>query len=322
MEYTEVKQHIIKRAVKPFYVFTGEERYIMQEYVKKLVEVSGKSLQHKDSVAECIRNRAQSLFSTSSCFVVYDDKDFTSNEKAWANVEERLGENMLILVMTSIDKRSKFYKQNESRIVSFDHLHAEVLKKYIKSEIDLSNSCMERLIDICENDCGRMFLEIDKLKNYIATIPQDQKFKDGNGVTFNDVIFAEMVRDGAIYTPPKDVIFDFADAVMAYKPVRAFQLLDECIELGEPPLRLLLVIYNNLKWLLQVQSCENTKDLEQTTGLLYWQIRNVKDHCGVYRNGELVFIMRLIHNLEKAIKRGEMDEELAVPYVLVRLFGG
>lgn len=313
MEYIDVKNQIISKTLMSFYIFTGVERYIINAYVHKLAEVSGKLLTQKETVAECIKGGTQSLFSVASCYVVYDDSDFVSNEKAWDRIEDQLGDNMLILVLTDIDKRSKFYKHFSqtdlpfsTSIVNFGQVSDVVLEKYVQQRIRLSSENTKRLIDVCEHDVGRLLLECDKIRIF-----------GGDDESFN-----KLMSDGSIYVPPTDAIFDFAESVLSCKPTNAFSLLDECLKLGEPPLRLLLVLYNNLKWLLQVQSCENTSSMEQLTGLLYWQIRTVNKYCGIYRNSELVFVLKLIHNLEKAIKRGEMEDVFAVPYVLVTLFGG
>ena len=309
MEYTDVKQDIIKGAVKPFYVFTGEERYVLNKYVHKLAEVARKALQQRESVSECMRGKTQSLFAQSGCFVVYDDKDFTGNEKAWDKVQEALGDNMLILVLSSVDKRSKFYKHFSEQIVTFNRVHPVTLKKYISDRMTLSNANAEYLIDVCESDCGRIFLELDKVK----------RVADRNGSDDYDRWFDELVDSGAIYTPPRDVIFAWADAVIARKPAEAFRLLEECLELGEPALRLLLVLFNNVKWLLQVQGCDSG-NVSESTGLLYWQIQNVQKHCGVYSNRELVNALKTIQRAESGVKNGEISEDAVLPYVLINLF--
>lgn len=304
--YTEVKQDIIKGSLRPFYIFTGEERYVLHKYVEKIGEVSGRVMQTKDSVAMCARGKTSSLLAKDACYVVYDDKDFTTNEKVWDGVADLLGNNILILILSTIDKRSKFYKHFEDSIVTFAPLNKVILEQYVRAEVDLCNSYTDYLIDICENDCNRIFSEIDKIKRVNA--------KDDNEA------FDILLDDNAIYIPPKDVIFDFADAILSKNIKKSFSLLDECLAQGEAPLRLITVIYNNLKWLLQVQGCTDTKDLEQTTGLLFWQIRAVKDHCGVYTNRGLVRALEMVHSVEKGVKTGDIDPIMAVSYILVELF--
>ena len=78
-----------------------------------------------------------------------------------------LGDNMLIHLLTIVDKRTKFYKAYKDAIIEFERLSDTMLKKYIQKEIKLSERNTERLIDVCEHDYGRILLEIDKIKRYV-----------------------------------------------------------------------------------------------------------------------------------------------------------
>ena len=86
-------------------------------------------------------------------------------------------------------------------------------------------------------------------------------------------------------------------------------------------LKLLQILYTNAKKVLQVQSCES-KDVETSTGLTNWEISKVRPFCKVYSNRELVNTLRLIKETETGIKTGQIEENQAIPYVLVTMFSG
>ena len=130
-----------------------------------------------------------------------------------------------------------------------------------------------------------------------------------------DKAFEQLVADGAIYQPPKDAIFDFVKAVLQNHTGLAYKLLQDCKDIGESSLAILSVLFNNTKQLLQVQTCES-KDIEKTTGLTYWQIKNAKECLNVYSNNNLIYIMKLIQSTERKIKSGLMEEQIAVDYVV------
>ena len=81
---------------------------------------------------------------------------------------------------------------------------------------------------------------------------------------------------------------------------------------------MLSVLYNNAKAVLQVQSYSGS-NVSKGTGLTGWQIKNAKKHVGKYRDSELVRMMRIIQQTESGIKTGQIEDEIAMPYLLVRV---
>jgi DNA polymerase III delta subunit len=307
METSTLKFDIKTNSIRPYYIFTGEEIKVQDIYIEKLA--SGKSIRRADSFSSIARKlNSGMLLSIPKCYVIRDDIEFTKEESIWGNLEAIIGSNLIVWVFTSLDKRSKFYKHFKDLICEFNHLSEDVLLKYVQKEIDLSDRNARELIQICENDYSRILLEIDKIKSFMQFLPQS----DCN------YVFKQFIKDGTIYQPPRDAIFMWADAVLKRQKKAAFGLLRECIDIGEASLTLLSVLYNNTKQVLQVQSCES-KDVVKTSGLTPWQVKCARDRCGYYRISELVNILELVEEVEKGIKIGTISEELAVPYVLVRI---
>ena len=159
----------------------------------------------------------------------------------------------------------------------------------------------------CDGDIATE--EVDKIKQYAKGFSGNYGF---------DNFFQMLVGNGTIYQPPKDAIFDFVDAVLKGKSAKSFELLRNCYGVGESPIVLLSVLYNNVKQVLQVQSCQS-KDVVKTTGLSAWQVKCAKEKCGYYSIGDLVYFLKLIRRVEKGIKTGEIEEGIAVDYVLVNM---
>ena len=313
MDINTVKSQIVHNEIENFYIFTGEEVEVLNRYVKKIAEVSGKSLQQVDCVADCFKRRGMTLLKQSFCYVCRDDKDFikADNAKYWDNFllpfGSMLDNNILILVYTDLDKRGKFYKAMAEKITTFDHLNNAVLEMYLDRDLGLNKDDSDELIDACESDYSRILLESDKIKTYA----------DAKEISIQDSLY-DLIDSGAIHKDAKDAVFDWVDAILEDKPRRAFRLLDECLEFGEVPLRLLSLLYNNIKWVLQVQSCESS-NVSAATGLSDWQIRKARGKSGIYHNYELIDAMKSIQRAEMGIKQGTMDESMAVPYVMINL---
>lgn len=319
MNMLDVKSDIHNKTPKKYYVFTGEEIEVMNIFVRKIAEVAKATICRADTLSSIfskLQNR--SMLSIKNCFVIRDDKEYLSTEDVWIKLEneELQNDNIVILLYSDIDKRSKFYKHSKDIIVEFNALTDENLKREIQKRIQLSDRNCAELIDVSEHSLGIILNEIDKIKSYGAglnSIPADTLEKSRY-----DKFFIELLDDGTIHQPPRDVIWDFVDAVLLRQRNKAFGLLQEALDYGNPVLTLISVLYKDTKQLLQVQGCKSD-DVSASTGLSGWDIKRAKPRCGRYAIRELVDAMYLIRNTEKGIKSGSIDESLAIEYILVNM---
>lgn len=310
MNIADVKTDIKNKAIKPYYIFAGEEIEIQRIYINKIAEVLNYPVIRVECLAEVWPEIATTtLFGTPSVYVVRDDKDLLQDDVLQAQIESNnLNGNIIIHLISSLDKRTKWYKSNSDKIVLFERLTTDMLMKYCQREIALNKRNCERLIAICENDYSRLLLEIDKIKSFM-TLSSDS---DCNKV------FEQFVADGTIAVPPQDAIFDLVDAILKRQICRAFDLLEQCYAVGEANMVILSVLFSNTKQVLQVQACES-QDVVKSTGLTAWQVKCAKDKCGYYYNDELVDILRLIQKIQKAILTGQIEDSIAVKYLLVNI---
>ena len=305
MDVSELKNQIMIKQFKKFYIFSGDEWKVQRIYLDQMSKVSGKELRYIDSIADIYKKLGNTSFIAKSyLYVVRDDKELMSNEKLQNQIEQILNQNMLVLIISSVDKRLKFYKAYKDTICEFERLNPVILRKYIKREIELSDVNADKLAEICENDYGRCLLEIDKIKQF------DHEATNS--------AFEHLLKAGIIYQPPKDAIFDFIDAVLDRKVNLAFNLYQQCLAVGEATMVMISVLYTNARAVLQVQNCSG--DIAKTTGLNGWEINNAKKHLNKYRNGELLNILKLCQQCQQSIVTGTMDEENAVEYILTNIF--
>lgn len=308
MEVQELKQMIKSADIPNFLIFIGDEWMVKKIYIEQISKVKKLGIKYIDAVSDIAgRVGSKSLFNQNYLYVCTDDKEFMTEEKLQQKVIDNLSDNMLILQLTSVDKRLKFTKTYNNSIVEFKTLNEAVLKRYIQKEIDLNDVKCEQLMEICEYNYGRCLLEIDKIKRIMGE-------SDTPNISFNLLLV-----DGTIHVPPKDALWDFIKAVLQNKPKLAFDLWYDLKELEAPTLSILSNLYNNTKQLLQVQTC-TSNDIAKTTGLTAWQIKNAKECVGRWRPGDLVYLMRLIQQTESGIKSGKIEESIAVEYILTSLW--
>lgn len=311
MEVYSVLNDIKNGTLRNFYIFAGEEWKVQQIYIEQIAKVKNLKIKRINSIND-IYNQLQnkSLLSSNFCFVCRDDEAIIRNEQLWAQVRKGkiFSNHIYILLLTNIDKRTKFYKAFQDEICIFEHLEPKILKKYIQKEIDLNDKNCQILMEICEYDYGRCLLEIDKI----------QKYAEGNVVLIKNIYnnaFEILLESGAIYQPPKDAIFDFVDAVLRHEVNKSFELLQECYNIGEATMVMLSVLFNNTRNVLQVQACNNN-DVSKATGLTGWEIKLAKEKLGYYDTDYLVYMLRQIQKTERGIKQGKIDEDIAMQYLL------
>lgn len=133
-----------------------------------------------------------------------------------------------------------------------------------------------------------------------------------------DKAFEKLLKNGTIYTPPKDAIFDFVDAILDKKTNLAFDLYQNCLAVGEAVMMMITVLYNNAKAVLQVQECQG-KDVAKVTGLNGWQITNAKKHLNVFTSNALERLMRLCQRCQQGIVTGTIEEEFVMDYILTEV---
>lgn len=313
MDLTTLKAHIKTGNFNSWYVFTGPEVKAMDIYLNKIASVRGATVTRLDSVSNLVQKlNSKSFVRNAQILVLRDSKEFLSDDKLQAKITQikTISDYIIVFIYSTIDKRSKLYKSHKDKIVEFEPMKMPVLVKYIQKDIDLNEDYCKKLAEVCGMDYSRILLEIDKIKHYRDHWPSmtaEQAMRD-------------LLDDGVIYQPPHDAVFDFVDAVLKYKPKKAFSLLQESYDSGEATLVLISNLYNSTKQLLQVQSYRGDK-LSEATGLTPFQIKLASGRKGYYSSGDLVYFMKKLREVEKGIKIGEIEESVAVPYALVSLWG-
>lgn len=310
MKPSELKNQMKNKSFQPCYIMAGEEVQVRDIYIDKIVEMSGKQRVNAESVKDIYPElRKKSMLGGSKVFVVRNDFEFAEDEKLWKITNDSIiGDNMVILVFSMLDKRKKFYKNFKDDICEFEPLDDRILIKYIKKEIDLSEKNCRALIEICEKSYARILLEIDKMKSFQQKI--DMKA---------DCIFSDFLESGLLYRPARDCIFEFVDACMSRKCKKAFDLMQESFESGEASLVMISVLYNNVKQTLQLKTCDS-KDVSKSTRLTGWQIKYVSPYVSKWQVWELLDAMEILRKCEVGIKTGKIEDAMAVSYALVNIF--
>lgn len=169
MDVATLKSKIKQKNIPQFLIFSGDEWEVQKIYINQILKVTKKEQKRIDSIADVyssLKNR--SFVSNSYCYIARDDKVFMENESLQEQIKSGLlKDNLYILLLTNIDKRTKFYKKFVEDIVIFEALSEQALIKYIQAQIKLSTQNAKKLIEVCESNYGRILSEIDKIRRYV-----------------------------------------------------------------------------------------------------------------------------------------------------------
>lgn len=313
MNIQELQKQIINKEFDKLYIFLGEEIAIQKIYINMIAQKTGLELQYVEDI-KSVYNRLSNnnIFNINRLYVILDDMDFTKQEKIFNELQSKIGDNILIFKFNSLDKRGKFYKQFEDKMVEFNKLSDEVLIKYIQKELPpLSIFNCQKLIDICNSNYNQILLEIDKIKQYGI-----KYYVDLDDIV-NDA-FVELEKQGAFHKEILDITFTFIEKVITRDIKAVYELQKKLKQINESNIKLLSLLYNNIKTVLLIQSCKSN-DICKTTGLQYYQVKYNKDKVNYYSAGELVHALKLIQKVESGIKTGEIDEQISLDYLLINI---
>lgn len=325
MKLHELQQQIVSKSLDKLYIFYGEEVGIMDVYLSKIYSVIGADIVRVETVQEAYVKMSQKRLSGGPrCFVVRDDKEFFKNDKVWSKVFSLVNNSsdFLILVYSSMDKRSKFYKQNADNLTEFAKLSPEMLAKYIQKELDgIDTESALKLAEVCECNYNRIMLECDKIKNYVRGRASELLT---DGLYDDSMTYAKALRillnTGIIYQPIGDITFKFTDAILTRNFAETAEYLRQARLKAEPDIMVLSILYNGFKQILMVQGLgKDQSEPAKRTGLTPWQVKLAKEKQGHYTIPELINALKIIRFAEKAIKTGQLDSEVSLEYVIANI---
>ena len=315
MELVDLMKSISCNSIPHFLILYGEEQKIIDIYIKNIMQsVEGKRVV-VDNVPQAIKdNGKKSLDKSIKVYVVTEDTAFLTKDESWENVRKSMHKNYLILRHHSIDKRSAFVKKNQQNIVEFSNLSDEVLQQYIYRDLpDLCEKNASKLISYCNNDYGRILMEIDKIWQ-----AQSSRLSNSNINLDSNDCFEELDKQGLFHKEIGDITFELTDAVLGGYPEKAIQKLDEAKRKSEPAMMIASILYNGFRNLLAYQGLgSNKQGAVERTGLSKGDIWRCNKNVGGYSIEEVKRNMLICQNIESGIKTGTVDEDIALEYLVL-----
>ena len=307
MDIVKLKSQIKSGRLDNLYIFVGEEIGLMNLYIGKM----SNEAHRVDSVAGVWKRlTSRGLQGGKPFYVVRDDKEFLQAEKVWSVAEKMIKYGTLVLLYTNLDKRSRFYKEFESRIVTFDKMTRAQLVKFVMSQFpfEIMEENAEYLCEACGDDYTQISNEIDKLIRLMSGgqgYPNRMQFKK----TVDEVVRAPKYAD----------TFSMANHVMQYNAKQAVEQMQFLLDNGESGIGMITVLYNNFRNAVQVlSSTASAKEISEKYGIHIAAVTNILNNFDYSVSGAIK-AMRILQDAESGIKNGKYAEDKAPMIALCRI---
>ena len=279
--------------LKPFYIFIGEEIGLMNVYLGQIKP----NVIRESSILTTLPSLTQrSLIDSNRVYAVRDDKDFIANESRWKRLEDiRYG--TLIIMYTKVDGRSKFLKQFEDNVVTFDRMTSSQLLNHFAKSVNFPTPLLEQIIELCERDYSRISNELDKLNR--VSLPTEEAV---NTIVHRDVEFQ---------------IFEAVDSVIRYEPVKAFEYVEILLATQENVLGFLTLLYNQFSAAARILGTSDAK--ESTVNIKQFTINKIKSNFN-YSLDSAFQGMTIIGDIIEGVKSGLYTDTIAVQICLLKIF--
>lgn len=308
VQINEFKNIILNNELSNLYILVGNETTIRDIYIKEICDRTKYTLVNLDTLEIRYINKSKTLINNNNfIYVVRYDDQILSNESVWPSLIN-FNNGIILLCFHSLDKRCKFYKRFEDRVVNFNKIEPKFLCKHIKMLCpDYTDDDCDYLSFLCYDDWGRIQLEIDKIKT-LATIE-----KVPNIVAFDLLLDSNMIAERV-----DDDNIGFARAVVSRNSKEAIRLLSSVSR--DETIGVLSLLYTMFRNSLLVKAYKgSSKGICAGTGLSYNVIQSIIPTCKAWSEEEYLNILGLIRKTIQNIKKGNISNNIALDYLLIRI---
>jgi DNA polymerase-3 subunit delta len=226
---------------------------------------------------------------------------------------------VLIVVAPRLDGRRRLSQvlQRTARVIACNPLEPAEVSAWLAARAreygkTIAPDAAALLVELAGSGLRALGLEVAKLAAYAGE---------------RDTITAADVRDAASHAAAQATIFEVMDAVGHRRADRAFRLLDALIALGEPPLRILYMLDDQVRMLARVQDLvdrgvRNRADVQRALGARAWRYRDYQKQVEAFGRVDTPRLLDMLFETDGAIKTGQMPARLALETLIVRMSAG
>lgn len=314
------------------YLFYGEEKFLMDNCVKKIKKKFGEILQginyiiiDENLIDDLIYNIESPAFGFDKKLIIVKNSGLFKKDGRKKNetpiqekVSEYINNNMdvinesvnIVFIEEEVNKTSVFEAINKNGIVcNFEELSGAQLIKRLKQictmyKVNVTENVLSYLIECSGTNMQFLINEVRKLI----------EFAGENGT------FSKEDVDNLAIKQIDSIIFDLTDDLGNKKIIDAIDVLDGLIYNKEPVQRILVTLYNHFKKLYLCSiAMKNNRDIVTSIGLKPNQtflVTKYKKQAGCFKLNELQNILKELTELDYNSKNGKIDIDIGLRSIL------
>jgi len=324
MKPEEFNRAVEKGELAPLYLLYGDEPYLVERGVKKLLEravdpgfrdFNLNVFYGNECKGDEVFGAAQTLpmFAERRVVLVKKGGELSAGamEILLSYLQDPSPGTCLILQAEKVDGRKKFFAEFKKRgeFVEFKRPYENQLGPYVRDEVraagkKIDAAAAELLAYLVGNNLQELVSQIEKLCVYCGK-------KELIGVAEVKAIVSDTKVES---------VFEFTDALGAKDLAKALKMLTTLLQDGEVPLRILGAVARHYRQLWQVRELLDRKvpsaELAKASGINPYFLKKVTDQARNYKVGELKRIFERMLELDLAFKSGGRSDALFERFVM------
>ena len=334
MTYEALEKELNSKKLSSLYLFYGEERFLLENCLKKIKKNFGEMLQginyillDNNSVNYLIYDIESPAFGYDKKLIIIKDSGLFKNDgrkKSATPIQETIADYInqnidtieesavVIFVEETADKNIVYEAiEKKGKVCQFDELNQAQLIRRLKEisnayKVNVAENTLAYFIDIAGTNMQVLINEIRKLI----------EFAGENGTITKESIDKLTVKQ------IDSVVFDLTDNLGNKNVKKALEILDELIYQKEPLQRILYTLYNHFKKLYLCKiAVKLNKDIINALSLKPNQtflVVKYKKQAASFSEDELMAILKEFTKLDYAYKNGKIDSIVGLKGILSR----
>ncbi len=334
MTYEALEKELNSKKLSSLYLFYGEERFLLENCLKKIKKNFGEMLQginyillDNNSVNDLIYDIESLAFGYDKKLIIIKDSGLFKKDgrkKTATPIQETIAdyinqnidtieESAVVVFVEETADRNIVYEaiDKKGKVCQFDELNQTQLIRRLKEisnayKVNVAENTLAYFIDIAGTNMQVLINEIRKLI----------EFAGENGTITKESIDKLTVKQ------IDSVVFDLTDNLGNKNVKKALEILDELIYQKEPVQRILYTLYNHFKKLYLCKiAVKLNKDIIKSLSLKPNQtflVVKYKKQAASFKEEELTAILREFTKLDYAYKNGKIDAIVGLKGILSR----
>lgn len=324
MKPQEFTTSIDRGEIRPLYYLYGDEPYLMETAVRRLVErlVTPDMRDFNLNVfygTDCRGGEIAEAAATLPMFAPWrvvlvkkaDALPAAAHELLLSYLQGPSSSTCLVFQGEKIDQRKKFFSEikKHGELVEFKRPYENQLPAFIRAEATargkrIEPAAADMLVYLVGNNLQELVSELEKAVLYAGG--RDQ-------ITAADI--REIVSDTRVNS-----VFELADALGDKGVDRALRSLETLLQGGEAPLLVLAMITRHYRQLWKVRELLDRKtpqpEIGKAAGIAPYFLQGIVRQAGNYRVRELKRIFERLFDMDLAMKSGGKAEVLLETFVM------